>query len=47
MNPVQTVSPGHKRSYQWYAGIAWINPNTNAIVHTPVEFGSVALCLLT
>jgi len=43
LNPVQTVSPGHKRSYQWYAGIAWINPNTNAIVHTPVEFGSVAL----
>jgi manganese oxidase len=43
LNPVQTVSPGHKRSYQWYAGIAWINPNTNSIVHTPVEFGSVAL----
>ncbi len=43
LNPPQTVSPGHKRSYQWYAGIAWINPNTNAIVHTPVEFGSVSL----
>jgi len=43
LNPAQTVSPGHKRSYQWYAGIAWINPATNAIVHTPVEFGSVSL----
>ncbi|HET8890310.1 MAG TPA: hypothetical protein VFQ41_15520 [Candidatus Angelobacter sp.] len=43
LNPPQTVSPGHKRSYQWYAGVAWMNPNTNTIVHTPVEFGSVAL----
>ena len=43
LNPAQTVSPGHKIGYQWYAGIAWINPATNAIVHTPVEFGSVAL----
>ena len=43
LNPPQTPSPGHKISYQWYAGIAWINPSTNAIVHTPVEFGSVGL----
>ncbi len=43
LNPPQTASPGHKISYQWYAGVAWIDPNTNAIVHTPVEFGSVAL----
>ncbi|MBZ5520867.1 MAG: multicopper oxidase domain-containing protein [Acidobacteriia bacterium] len=43
LNPAQTVSPAHKRSYQWYAGVAWVNPSTNAIVHTPVEFGSVAL----
>ena len=43
LNPVQTVSPGHKRSYQWYAGLATIDPATNRIVHTPIEFGSVAL----
>jgi hypothetical protein len=43
LNPAQTVSPGNKRSYQWYAGVAWVDPNTNRIIHTPVEFGSVAL----
>jgi len=43
VNPSQTVAPGNKRSYQWYAGIATIDPATNKIVHTPVEFGSVAL----
>jgi hypothetical protein len=43
LNPPQTAAPGNKVSYQWYAGLAWINPATNAIVHTPVEFGSVAL----
>jgi hypothetical protein len=43
LNPAQTASPGHKVSYQWYAGIAWINPSTNAITHSPVEFGSVSL----
>jgi manganese oxidase len=43
LNPPQTVSPGYKIGYQWYAGVAWINPATNSIVHTPVEFGSVAL----
>ena len=43
LNPPQTASPGNKVSYQWYAGVAWIDPNTNNIVHTPVEFGSVSL----
>ena len=43
LNPPQTASPGNKVGYQWYAGVAWIDPNTNNIVHTPVEFGSVAL----
>jgi manganese oxidase len=43
LNPAQTASPGYKIGYQWYAGVAWINPATNSIVHTPVEFGSVAL----
>src|SRR5262249_12953638 len=43
LNPAQTASPNHKISYQWYAGVTWINPTTNTIVHTPVEFGSVAL----
>src|SRR5262249_11419768 len=43
LNPAQTVSPGNKRSYQWYAGVAWVDPNSNRIIHTPVEFGSVAL----
>jgi hypothetical protein len=43
LNPAQTASPGHKIGYQWYAGVAWIDPNTNAIVNTPVEFGSIAL----
>jgi len=43
LNPAQTASPGHKIGYQWYAGVAWVNPSVNAIVHTPVEFGSIAL----
>jgi hypothetical protein len=43
LNPPQTVSPGRKRSYQWYAGLATVDPATNRIVHTPIEFGSVAL----
>ena len=43
LNPSQTAGPGHKISYQWYAGLAWVNTTSNAIVHTPVEFGSIAL----
>jgi manganese oxidase len=43
LNPPQTAGPGQKIGYQWYAGVAWIDPSTNAITHTPVEFGSVSL----
>ena len=42
INPPQTAGPGHKVSYQWYAGHVRVDA-TNAIVHTPVEFGSVPL----
>jgi len=34
INPVQTVAPGGKRTYHWYAG------NVNGATHTPIEFGS-------
>jgi len=43
LNPAQTAGPGDKVGYQWYAGIATVNGTSNTIIHTPVEFGSVAL----
>jgi hypothetical protein len=38
-----TVRPGDSVSYQWYAGDLRVNPATNRLVATPVEFGTTNL----
>lgn len=43
MNPIQTIAPTAKATYQWYAGHNRIDTSSNKIVATPVEFGAVAL----
>ena len=42
-NPIQTAAPGHKVSYQWYAGDVIIDPATNNASGLPIEFGSINL----
>ena len=41
-NPVQTVPPGGKKKYTWYAGDLKMRPD-GVLVPTPVEFGTVGL----
>ncbi len=41
-NAVQTVAPGHFKTYEWYAGDVTINSN-GTITATPIEFGATNL----
>jgi hypothetical protein len=42
LNPVQTISPGGRITYQWYAGD--LSPNNNGVaITTPIEFGATNL----
>lgn len=42
-NNVQTVPPNGSRTYTWYAGDLRVDPATNNLIATPVEFGAVGL----
>lgn len=42
-NGVQTAAPGTSRTYTWYAGDLRVDPATNNLIATPVEFGAVGL----
>jgi hypothetical protein len=42
LNPVQTIAPGGRITYQWYAGD--LSPNSNGVaITTPIEFGATNL----
>jgi hypothetical protein len=41
-NAVQTVAPGHSKTYQWYAGDILINAG-GTVTATPIEFGATNL----
>ena len=43
INPVQSVSPGRSRKFQWYAGDIVFDPNTRDWVPVPIEFGAIPL----
>ena len=43
LNPTQTAAPGHKVTYQWYAGQLDVNDATGFATTTPIEFGAINL----
>ncbi|MFP3939608.1 MAG: copper oxidase [Thermoanaerobaculia bacterium] len=42
-NKDQTVLPGHKRTYRWFAGDVWVDKDTDSFQWAPVEYGTTGL----
>ncbi|HSL83410.1 MAG TPA: copper oxidase, partial [Thermoanaerobaculia bacterium] len=42
-NADQTVLPGHKRTYRWFAGDVWVDKATDSFKWAPVEYGTTGL----